>query len=192
MSDLILLPGDVFLTRGKGFLSAAIRFFSRRIGEKRTIVNHTGLILEKGTLQECVAIEVSYKVWKRKLWEDYGPPATSSVAIYRPKNLTDGELDIIVSEAEQQVDKIYGALKILAHVLDWLFFGIYFFRRFFRNNKYPICSWLVAHAYSKAGKDFGVAPDAAQPDDIWDFIQDNPEKYELIHPLSSLWEKSDF
>jgi hypothetical protein len=50
----------------------------------------------------------------------------------------------------------------------------------------------VAHAYSKAGKDFGVDPGAAQPDDIWDFIQDNPEKYELIHPLGSFWEKPVF
>jgi len=189
MNELKLLPGDVFLTRGNGFLSAAIRFFSTGIGEKRTIVNHVGMIVERGTLQDCVAIEVSYKVWKRKLWEDYGPPANSSVAIYRPKNLTAGELEIIVSEAEQQVNKIYGFLKIIAHVLDWMFFGVYFFRRLFRNNKYPICSWLVAHAFSKAGKDFGVATGAAQPDDIWDFIQNNPGRYELIHPLRSIWEK---
>ena len=129
MNELIILPGDIFLTRGKGFLSAAIRFFSRRIGEKRTIVNHAGIIVEKGTLLDCVAIEVSYKVRKRKLWDDYGPPATSLVAIYRPKNLTAAELDIIVAEAEQQVDKIYGIFKIIAHVLDWLFLGIYLDRK---------------------------------------------------------------
>ncbi|MBK9391230.1 MAG: hypothetical protein IPN68_13925 [Bacteroidetes bacterium] len=190
MNELILLPGDVFLTRGNGFIPAAIRFFSRGFGEKRTIVNHVGMIVEKGTLQDCVAIEVSYKVWKRKLWEDYGPPAKSSVAVYRPKNLSAPELEIIVSTAEEQVDKIYGFLKILAHILDWMFFGVYFFRRLFRNNKYPICSWLVAHAFSKAGKDFGVDPGAAQPDDIWDFIQNNPEKYDLVYPLGSLWEKA--
>jgi hypothetical protein len=39
------------------------------------------------------------------------------------------------------------------------------------DNKYPICSWVVADAFAKVGKDFGVEVGMATPDDIWDFIE---------------------
>ena len=183
-----LKPGDVFLTRGNSFLAKAIRFFSRSIGEKRTQVNHVGIVVKQGTLESCFVVEALTMVRYHRLWKQYGPPSTSSVAIYRPVNLTEEELNIIVDEALEQVNKRYGYFKILAHLLDWFLLGAYVFRRFFKNNKYPICSWLVAHAYSKAGKHFGVDPGAAQPDDIWDFIHDNQDKYVVIHPLRSIWQ----
>ncbi len=110
------------------------------------------------------------------------------VAIYRPINLTEEEISFIISEAEEQVGKKYGYLKIVAHLLDWCLLGAYFFRRFTNSGKYPICSWLVAHSFSKENKHFGVEPGAAQPDDIWDFIIENPDKYEEVHPLKPIWE----
>ena len=53
-------------------------------------------------------------------------------------------------------------------------------------DRYPICSWLVAHAFKKAGKTFGVKPGAATPDDIWDFVRSNPDKYETVIELGPL------
>lgn len=50
-------PADIFLTRGSSLLSGAIRFFTRTIGEKRTKVNHVGLVISEGSLQDCVVIE---------------------------------------------------------------------------------------------------------------------------------------
>mgnify|MGYP001057909954 CR=1 FL=1 len=187
MNPVILQPGDIFLTRGKSLLSRAIRICSRTIGEKRTKVNHAGIIVTAGGLQNCIVIEASYKVLRHRLWEAYGPRKTDEVAIFRPKNLIAADIGKIVSMADQQVGKKYGYFKIAGHFLDWLFLGIYFFRRIFNNGKYPICSWLVAHAFSVAGKDFGVPAGAAQPDDIWDFVIKNTEKYEEIHPLSLIW-----
>lgn len=180
-------PGDVFLTRGHSFLAKAIRFFSRSIGEKKTKVNHVGVVVEEGTMQTCIVVEALTKVRKHKLWEQYGPPNKSSVAIYRPLNINEEEIDIIVTEAFEQVGKKYGYFKILTHLLDWFLLGAYIFRRLFKNDNYPICSWLVAHAFSKADKHFGVKSGAAQPDDIWDFIQKNPDKYEEIFPLKPIW-----
>ena len=113
------------------------------------------------------------------------------VAVYRPLNLPPEEIDIIVAEAREQVGKKYGVLKLFGHLLDWLLLGAYVFRKITRNKKYPICSWLVAHAFAKAGKDFGVKPGAADPDDIWDFIEKNPYKYELVHPLKRIWATGD-
>lgn len=182
-----LQPADIFLTRGNSLISKAIRFFSRSIGESRTKVNHVGVVVSEGTLQDAVVVEALSTVKKHTLWKQYGPLSGDLVAIYRPLNLTNDEIKIIVAEAEQEVGRKYGYLKIVAHLLDWIFLGIYFFRRFTNNGIYPICSWLVAHAYSKAGKHFGCDPGAAEPDDIWDFVTGNTDKYKEIYPLRSVW-----
>lgn len=52
-----LLPGDVFMTRGQGFVSRAIRIFTRTIGEKRTRVNHVGIIVSAGILKTSKEVE---------------------------------------------------------------------------------------------------------------------------------------
>jgi hypothetical protein len=184
--SVLLEPGDVFLTRGRSFISRAIRFFTRGIGESRTKVNHVGLVVEAGDLKEAIVVEALSMVTRHRLWEQYGPPKEDLVAVYRPINLTPEEVKVIVATAERQVGKKYGYLKILVHFLDWLLLGAYVFRRLVPDNKYPICSWVVAHAFSKAGKDFGVEPGMAAPDDIWDFIVGNPDKYQEVRPLTPL------
>lgn len=182
----ILRPGDLFLTRGKSLVSRAIRFFTRTMGERRTLVNHVGIVVEGGSLRDAVVVEALTTVKRHRLWDRYGPPGEDSVAVYRATNLTPEEIDVIVSEANSQVGKRYGYFKILAHLADWLLLGAYVFRRIARSENYPICSWLVAHAFSRAGKHFGVQPRAANPDDIWDFVLSHPRIYELIHPLKPL------
>lgn len=185
--EIQLQPADIFLTRGNGLISKAIRFFSRSFGESRTKVNHVGIVVSTGSLQDAVVIEALSTVNKHTLWDQYGPLKEDLVALYRPMNLTNDDINTIVKEAEKQLGRKYGYLKIMAHLLDWFFLGIYFFRRFTNNGNYPICSWLVANAYSKAGKDFGCDPGAAEPDDIWDFVSGNRDKYMEIYPLRSVW-----
>ena len=187
MDKVNLLPGDVFLTYGAGFFSKLIRFFTRTIGESRTKVNHTGIVVTEGDLENCQVVETLLRVRKHKLWKRYGPFSHDKVAIYRPINLTTPETDTIVEKAVAQVGKRYGIFTVIGHLLDWLLLGAYVFRRILQSKDYPICSWLVAYAFAKAGKDFNVEPGAAQPDDIWDFIQKNPDKYQLIHPLEQIW-----
>jgi hypothetical protein len=70
--------------------------------------------------------------------------------------------------------------------MDRLIGGKYFFRRLGRVKRYPICSFLVADAYQAYGYDFGVSVYAAQPDDIWDYVTENPDIYEVIYPLGYL------
>jgi len=196
--DILFEPGDIFLTRGSSFTSRAIRFFTRSIGEKRTRINHVGIVVQRGDVKTAIVVEALYKVMRHKFWSQYGPPKKDLIAVYRATNLTAEQIKNIVAEAEKQVDKKYGVLMIIAHFLDWLFgrmlgwlFGwqfsdIYLFRRLIPGNKYPICSWVVADAFKEAGKDFGVEIGMATPDDIWDFIQNNPGKYKEIHPLKLL------
>ena len=195
---ILLESGDIFLTKGSSFISRAIRFFTRSIGEKRTRVNHVGIVVQRGDVKTAIVVEALHKVMRHKLWLQYGPPREDLVAVYRATNLTVEQIKDIVIEAEKHVGKKYGFLMITAHLKDWLlgrilgwvfgwqFSDIYLFRRLIPGNKYPICSWVVADAFKEAGKDFGVEVGMATPDDIWDFIQNNPDKYKEIHPLKLL------
>lgn len=184
--DIELRPADIFLTRGTSLLSRAIRFFTRRIGESRTKVSHVGIIVEGGTIKDAVAVEALTRVKRHPLFSRYGGKPKIQVAIFRPLNLTAAELATVVRTAESYVGRRYGYGKLVAHFLDWMLQGAYVFRRLAAMDDYPICSWVVAHAYAKADKTFGVDPGAATPDDIWDFVVENPEKHERIHPLAPL------
>lgn len=185
--SVTLKSGDIFLTRGDAFISKAIRFFTRGFGESRTRVNHAGIIIEDGDLEKATAVEALSKVVQHRLWTQYGPPKKDQVAIYRARNLTAEELNIVVATAREQVGKKYGWLMIAAHFMDWLLLGAYVFRRLVPGERYPICSWVVAYSFSKADKHFGVEPGAATPDDIWDFVSEtHPELYEEIYPLKTL------
>lgn len=136
-------------------------------GSLPIVWNHTGIIVEGGPVTTAVAVEARSRVLRHSFWDAYGPPCTDAVAVYRAKNLTDEQIGTIVAKAEEYVGDRYGYVKIAAHVLDWCLLGAYLFRRVAAMDKYPICSWVVACAYAKAGKNFGVAPGAATPDDIW-------------------------
>ena len=67
------MPADVFLTRGHSFLSRAIRFFTRGLGESRTKVNHVGVVVTKGSLETAEVVEAVSRVKRHRLWNAYGP-----------------------------------------------------------------------------------------------------------------------
>jgi len=189
--DVVLHPGDVFLSRSTSLLGWLIRMCTRSFGEKRSKVNHVGIVVEAGSINQATVVEALIKVCRHKLWKQYGPPKTDDVAVYRARNVPPKDMEIIVAEAQEQVGKKYGFGKIVAHFLDWLLTGAYVFRRLTQNGDYPICSWLLAHAYAKAGYDFGQPPGAADPDDIWDFVTEKSEYYECIVKLGSLTRFAD-
>ena len=178
----VLRANDIVLTRAETFIGRAIRFFTRRLGEPPSKVNHVGIMVSPTLIVEALSTVV-----RRPLAAAYGPPSKQYIAIYRPLNLTPEEEVQVTQKAEGYVGRKYGYLKIVAQALDWVLQGAYVFRRLFRMDNYPICSWLVAHAYSAVGKDFGVAAGAATPDDILDFVESRPDKYEQVWPLSR-WE----
>jgi len=184
MRTFVLMPGDIVFTKGSGVLSRLIRFFSRRIGEDRTRVNHVAIVVETGTAQNVHIVEALKHVQRNLLWRYANDD--NEVAIYRARNLTVLQANDIARVAESYVGKTYGYLKLVTHLLDWALQGAYVFRRLTRSDRYPICSWVVAHAYGSAGLDFGVDADSASPDDMWDFVQANPDKYRWVMPLGRL------
>ena len=187
--SLMLAAGDLFFTRDAGFVSALIRFFTRSIGEARTKVSHVGLVVEGGPIEDAVVVEALSRVRRHRLWARYGRRRRTAVAVYRTKNLSAEQIRKIVEKAETYVGREYGWPTIVAQFLDWLLQGTYFFRWFIGGDEYPICSWVVAHAYKEAGLHFNVQARAASPDDIWDFaVEERPDLYDEIRPLIPLVE----
>ena len=97
-------------------------------------------------------------------------------------------MDRVAAKAGGYVGRSYGWLKIVAHGLDRLIGGRYLFRRLAMVDNYPICSWVVAYAFDDIGKDFGLPPNTADPDHIWDYCveHDTSQQFEQLYPLSKL------
>ncbi len=180
-----LQPGDIFLTRGTGFVSKAIRFFTRRVGESRTKVNHVGIVVQGGPLETAVVVEALRRVERHRLIDEYGG-TKHEVAVYRPTRVSPADIDRIVARANGYVGREYGYGKIVLHALDWALQGAYVFRRLGRMDDYPVCSWLVAQAYASVGIHFGVDEGAATPDDIWDHVTAHPGEYARVRALATL------
>ena len=182
---LLLEPGDLILTRSRGLVGWFISTFTRHFGESRTKATHTGLVVEGGPVQTAVIVEALSTVKRHRLLDRYAE-GKSEVAVFRPLNLTDEQIRAVVLKAESYVGRKYGYMKILAHWADWLLQGAYVFRRLTSEDRYPICSWVVAHAFAAAGRHFGVEPGAATPDDVWDFVTEHPDVYGEVLPLDRL------
>lgn len=183
---MLLLPGDVIATRGTSWVSKAIRFFSRGIGEPRTKTNHVAIVTRGGSFLEAVIVEALSKVLRHKLWMKYGPPGGDEIAVFRNMMLNEAQRDMIAAKARTYIGRKYGYLKIVTHVLDYALFGLYVFRRLARAENYPICSWLVAKAYAELAQGyFGVSYAEATPDHIWDYCGASPDWVQL-RPMSKL------
>ena len=166
-----------------------IRFFTRDIGERRTKVNHVGVVVEGGPIEEVIVVEALSRVRRHRLWARLRRTHRTSVAVYRASNLSRQQMRRIVDKAEAYIGYKYGWETIIAHFLDWLLQGAHLFRRIIGEDNYPICSWVVARAYEEAGLHFGIEARATSPDDIWDFaVEERPDLYDCIRPLAPLLE----
>jgi hypothetical protein len=178
-------PCDIFFTRGYGFFSKMIRWDESVWDYNKAKINHVGLIVESGQLLIANGVEALRTVQKHPIY-DYYQPKKDMMAIFRPLGLTDEEKEFILTKGLSYVGAKYGYSKILGHSLDFFTGGHYIFRRLFNSDNYPICSWLVAHAYKAANLNFGCDPGMATPDNIWDFCIDNTLKYQQILQLVNL------
>jgi len=194
--SLVLLTGDVVLTRSDTFLGKAIRLATRRLGDA-VVYNHSGLVTQSGLVPGPYAdavdsgacmVEALWHVRYGSVWRFYGPPAgpkRPEVAIWRPFSLDSPTRSRIAAHAEARVGQRYASWRLLGHLADsglsWLALGhdVRLFRRINITDR-PICSMLVAQAFSSQGLDFGVSASSADPDDIADYVETHPLKYALV------------
>jgi hypothetical protein len=177
---MFLEPCDLIFCESQTPLGRLIRFFSRGWGQPKAKAQHVLGVTVGQVIWWAIVIEALSTVVCRTLSDGYGDGKTL-LTIYRPLNLTPEEKEAIAHKAESYLGRPYGYLKILAHFGDYFLGGRYFFRRLCRLDNYPICSWVWAEAYAAAGKTFGLPPGEAQPDDMQDFCDANPDKFALIY-----------
>ena len=180
-----LQPADIFLSRGTGLASGVIRFFTRRIGERLSKASHTGVVVAGGSLERARVVEALVRVGEHPL-SRYDKKAGTQVAIYRPLRLDAAQRAAVVAKTREYVGREYGYFQLVGHFLDWFLQGAYVFRRLTGSDDYPICSWVVAHAFAVVGVTFGVEPGAAQPDDIHDYVSTHPDQFERIREFAPL------
>lgn len=171
-----LIKGDVVGVCGDNAISNLIKIFERSPREKMSVIAHVGVIstdayLENAMIIESLAngtVERNFSVYKR-----------AKFYILRDRNLFPVYADKVVEKAKSYIGRKYGFFKIAAHFGDYFLGGKYFFRKLCKMDKYPICSWVVAHAYASIGVRFlKLDPDMVQPDDIWDYAEQ--AKWEIV------------
>lgn len=177
---LSVLPGDLYFTRNSGFISRAIRDCEQVKGEPYPDCSHVGGYVTPGYWDTADCVEALRTVERHR----FGPQYEGSgcdVMIARPLNLTPDQIKLIVSAAWATVGQKYGYGKILAHLIDArVFGGRNVARRLCFANRWPICSWVWAHAFLAAGLDFGCSYRVARPSDMSLFVRRNPDKYAII------------
>ena len=174
---------DLVFTRSDGILGRGIRWATRTKGEEKTEANHVGLITWPGSKMNAFITEALWTVKNHSLFDKYHK--NGEVAVYRPRNLTLTQSLKILDYMSENVGRRYGWWKILFHLGYKLTGWRKLLKPMFIDER-PICSYLVARAFSKAGLNFGVAARSANPDDMMDFCRDNPDKYELVHPMQEI------
>jgi hypothetical protein len=166
----ILQTGDVIHVQNRGILSELILFFSRAWKEEPSWASHTAMVLRVG--EEVEIIEALWKTVIRPITA-YKGIKSKLLVCRKPGGIDDKHKQKMIEKAEHYKGKTYGYYKIALHILDRLLNNRYVFRRLIKDNEYPICSWLVAYVYDRIlGSQFGVEPNAAQPDDILDHCID--------------------
>ena len=166
----ILQTGDIIHVQNRGLLSKLILFFSRAWKEEPSWASHTAMVLRVG--EEIEIIEALWITVIRPITA-YKDKKAKLLVCRKPGSIEKEQKQKMIEKAEYYKGKIYGFWKIAYHVLDRLLDNRYFFRRLIKDNKYPICSWLVAYVYDRIlDYQFGAEPNAAQPDDILDYCLD--------------------
>lgn len=171
--------GDVFFIRRNDFVAKAILFVTRNVFEGHSMVSHVGMVLNStGEIIEALT-KTGVTVG---LIEKYNGV---EIAIYRNTHLTYQARYAIALASLKDVGKPYGFFKILAHFIDrFVFFDYYVVRRLTSTDITEICSYFVPKWYKKVvGMEFGVEVGCANPDDIWDYVNNKENGWKCVLPL---------
>jgi hypothetical protein len=119
---------------------------------------------------------------------DFYGGKSSKIEVWRVLNVTIDERDIIAGVADSLVGKRYAYHHIVWQFLDErLLNGRYWFRRLATLDPLFVCTPLAVACYWAVGKKFGFKnPNQANPDNLRDFLEANPDKYRLALPLVNL------
>ena len=172
------LPGDIIFYHNDDWFGKLFQFAMKGKDEPSTFCNHIS-----GFINYELNVEA---LWKVEVTEFELHPKNKRLKVYRKKNLSDKERDLLALKAVSYVGREYGFAKLITHLgdalLEKMFDGqIFFFRRLNHSQRYPICSWVWAYSYYRVlGYKFGIDPEGADPDTMYDFVVNNSD-WELIY-----------
>lgn len=185
MTVPIFQPGDIvcrFRPQYKGWfkylVTRLILFFTTEhwLGEKTSTVYHTEMFYGyRGEADQptCITMEPPECRLRRM-------PHTR-LAVFRLRDkpaVFDGMFKLY---CEARLGQRYDFVKIVAFVLDWLFWTKWFSERT-ANGGRDVCSEFTARFYHRVGRLCSLYPaDCTTPDDIYDFVREYPEIFELIY-----------
>jgi hypothetical protein len=182
--DIMLETGDIVFTRGDSLLAKAIRWAETEPGEEPTETNHVGVITKTGSLHSAEITEALWKVQTAPMYVRYHKQG--KVAVFRPLNVEDEGIEEIQAEALAHVGQTYGWWKLVFHLAARLTRWQWVKSLLFVDSR-PICSYLVALAYQKAGLTFGIEGRSADPDEMMDYCLSHPGNYlPVIYPMEQI------
>ena len=185
--------GDHVFVHSRGFVGLGIRLKTRARGERPTWVNHVAMVVDVIDGHPILMDAQPPRVQRRTVYAYLG----ELVAVYRPTNIPQDDLDWIVKRCCEYEGDRYGLTKIVLQ-----FFGLGHLS--FVDN-WPICSYSVGvpmaecrppmnpRSHNPNGYSFGaqgevvdgrlVTAKGCTPDDLWDFERLHEDKYKCLLDL---------
>jgi len=185
-----LRPLDlVFFDKRGTWIDSVIDWIERTPGEEPTRTSHNGAIQLAGAFVRAFIIEALRRgVVSRSMSERIldGYPAMEVWRMTDPA-VTPEQREAILQRLRSRVGAKYGRMRLILFLVDGLIGKLrrrrtYWARRIGRLGTYEVCSELILDAWRVGGLDFATgAGDSPSPDDLLDFIEAHPEKYERIY-----------
>ena len=181
--------GDIVGTLGYHPISVAIQWATRSKNEPESFSNHNEIIVNDCDLLRDVetVAAMGSGVERHKLCEVYAGKR-DQVEIWRALNFSDEDRELIADAAIKHIGHKYPYHRILLQLIDEKIFGGKFVvRRLAFSENFFVCTPLVVHAIWAADYRFGFkSPAQANPDNLRDYLQNNPDKYINIRPLARI------
>ena len=185
------LPGDVILFAGEGDLYSKVGgWLMRDRGEGPTYAVHTAQFIDPQrvlemdfvgrikSLDDVLNRRYKFDMWKRRGFE-----------VWRCETLTERQRRALTRQALAYLNVKFGLAKFGAHLLDDLIGKLlrrefFFFRHIDPEDRRPVCSGITASVYDRAlHYRFGVEPECADPDDIYDWVTTHPDEWVRVFRL---------
>ena len=185
------LAGDVILFASTGDLYSKVgRWLMQGEHEGPTYAVHTAQFLDHRRVLEMdmvVRIKNLDDVLERRYGRDLRKHR--GFEVWRCPKLTAEQRKALTREALTYVNVRFGFAKFSAHMLDdfvckLLRKDVFLFRHIDPQDRRPVCSGITATVYDRALQyRFGVDPECADPDQIYDWITGHPEEWVRVFRL---------
>lgn len=126
-----LQVGDIILYKGNGFLSKAVKFFTKSEYSHVSMVISDTHLIEANWYKKSNIIEFKYD--------------ETEMEIYRVKDLTIEQQIVILQRVYKYIDKYYDYAQIIGHLIESFGLSI---SHHLNSDKKLICSELIDRAYA--------------------------------------------